>query len=71
MARLMYQLKSVCVEIKGDYVEKQHSCLISVTFKSWSGRKILDPTTYYCHHQPNTQMMRTQQNENFSMDSPH
>ena len=35
-----------CVEIKGDYVEKQHSCFISVTLKSWSGRKLLDPTTY-------------------------
>ena len=35
-----------CVEIKGDYVEKQQSCFISVTLKSWSGRKILDHTTY-------------------------
>ena len=35
-----------CVEIKGDYVEKQESCFISVTLKSWSGRKLLDPTTY-------------------------
>ena len=35
-----------CVEIKGDYVEKQQSCFISVTSKSWSGRKLLDPTTY-------------------------
>ena len=35
-----------CVEIKGDYVEKQQSCFISVTLKSWSGRKLLDPTTY-------------------------
>ena len=35
-----------CVEIKGDYVEKQQSCVISVTLKSWSGRKHLDPTTY-------------------------
>ena len=34
-----------CVEIKGDYVEKQQSCFISVTLKSWSGRKLLDPTT--------------------------
>ena len=33
-----------CVEIKGDYVEKQQSCFISVTLKSWSGRKLLDPT---------------------------
>ena len=35
-----------CVEIKGDYVEKQQSCFISVTLKRWSGRKLLDPTTY-------------------------
>ena len=35
-----------CVEIKGDYVEKQQSCFISVTLKSGSGRKLLDPTTY-------------------------
>ena len=34
-----------CVEIKRDYVEKQGSCFISVTLKSWSGRKLLDPTT--------------------------
>ena len=35
-----------CVEIKGDYVEKQQSCFVSVTLKSWSGRKLLDRTTY-------------------------
>ena len=35
-----------CVEIKGDYVEKWQSCFISVTLKSWSGRKLLDPATY-------------------------
>ena len=35
-----------CVEIKGDYVEKNHICFISVTLKSWSGRKLLDPTAY-------------------------
>ena len=35
-----------CVEIKGDNVEKQQNCFISVTLKSWSGRKLLDPTTY-------------------------
>ena len=35
-----------CVEMKGDYVEKQQSCSISVTLKSWSGWKLLDPTTY-------------------------
>ena len=35
-----------CVEIKGDYVEKQQSCFISVTLKNWSGQKILDPTMY-------------------------
>ena len=35
-----------CVQIKGDYVEKWRSCFISVTLKSWSGRKLLDPATY-------------------------
>jgi len=35
-----------CVEIKGDYIEKQQICFISVTLKSWSGRKLLDPTMY-------------------------
>ena len=35
-----------CVEIKGNYVEKQQSCFISVTLKSWSGRELLDPTMY-------------------------
>ena len=35
-----------CVEIKGDYVEKERSRFISVTLKSWSGQKLLDPTTY-------------------------
>ena len=34
-----------CVEIKGDYIEKQQSCFISVTLKSWSGRKTFGP--YY------------------------
>ena len=34
-----------CVEIKGDYVEKEQSCFISVTLKSWSGRKLFGP--YY------------------------
>ena len=34
-----------CVEIKGDYVEKRQSCFISVILRSWSGRKLLDPTT--------------------------
>ena len=42
-----------CVEIKGDYVEKQQSCFISVTVKSWSGRKLLDPTTYITMHGSN------------------
>ena len=45
VVRLMYQFEK-CVEIKGDYVEKQQSCFISVTLKRWSGRKLLDPTTY-------------------------
>ena len=35
-----------CVEVKGDYVEKQQNCFVSVTLKSWSGRKLLGPTTY-------------------------
>ena len=35
-----------CDEIKGDYVEKQQIYFISVTLKSWSGRKLLEPTTY-------------------------
>jgi len=40
-----------CIEIKGDYIEKQQSCFISVTLKSWSGRKLLDPTKVgSCHH---------------------
>jgi len=34
---------SVCVEIKGDYTEKQQSYFISVTLKSWSGQNLLDP----------------------------
>ena len=46
----MYQLKSV-FEIKGDYVEKQQICFISVTLKSWSGPKLLDPTTYVITHE--------------------
>jgi hypothetical protein len=33
---------SVCVEIKGRYIEKEQICFISVTLKSWSGRKLLD-----------------------------
>jgi hypothetical protein len=37
---------SVCVEIKGDYIEKTQSCFISVTLKSLSGRKLLGPPTY-------------------------
>ena len=37
---------SACVEIKGDYIEIWLSYFISVTLKSWSGRKILDPPTY-------------------------
>ena len=35
-----------CVEIKGGYVEKQQSCFISATLKSWSGRKLLGSTAY-------------------------
>jgi hypothetical protein len=36
----------MCVEITGDCIEKQQSCFVSVTLKSWSGRKFVDPTTY-------------------------
>jgi hypothetical protein len=39
-----------CVEIKGDCIEKQQSCFISVTLKSWSGRKLLDPPHIYKAH---------------------
>ena len=39
-----------CVEIKGDYVWEKENCFISVTLKSWSGRKLLDPTTYTSTH---------------------
>jgi len=38
--------ESVFVEIKGNYTEKQQSCFISVTLKSWSGQKLLDPLSY-------------------------
>jgi len=38
---------SVCVEIKGDYIEIQQSCFIYVNLKSWSGRKRLDPPSYF------------------------
>jgi hypothetical protein len=31
------------VEIMGDHIKKQLNCF---TLKSWSARKILDPTTY-------------------------
>ena len=41
VVRLMYQYG-----IKGDYIEKQQSCFISVTLKGWSGRKLLDPPSY-------------------------
>ena len=34
---------SVCVEIKGDSIEKQQSYFISVTLKSWSGQKLSEP----------------------------
>ena len=40
-----------CVEMKGDYVEKNSKvCFISVTLKSCSGRKLLDPITYDLYH---------------------
>ena len=37
---------SICVEIEGDYAEKQQSCFVSVTLKSRSGWKLLDPPSY-------------------------
>ena len=37
---------SVCVEIKGDCIEKWQSCFVSVSLNSWSARKILDPPSY-------------------------
>ena len=40
------------VEMKGDYVEKLQSCFISATLKSWSGRKLLDTTTYVVKEPP-------------------
>jgi hypothetical protein len=33
-----------CVEIKGDCIEKQQSCFIYVTLRSWSCWKLFDPT---------------------------
>jgi hypothetical protein len=42
----VYVSVSICVEIKGDYTEKWQSCFISITLKSWSGRKLLDPPSY-------------------------
>ena len=42
---LVVQRCEKCVEIKGDYIEKWQSHFIFVTLKSWSGRKLLDPTT--------------------------
>jgi hypothetical protein len=39
---------SIYVEIKGDCTEKYQSCFISVTFKSWSDRKLLDPPLCVC-----------------------
>jgi len=48
----------VNVSVSGGYVlhidniEKQQSCFISITLKSWSGRKLLDPTTYVISQLP-------------------
>jgi hypothetical protein len=39
-----------CVEIKGEKKKKQQSCFISVSLKSWSGQKVLDPTLIYFPH---------------------
>jgi hypothetical protein len=35
-----------CDQMNAECIEKQQTCVISVTLKSWSGRKLLDPTTY-------------------------
>ena len=39
---------AICVEINEDYIEKYQNCFISVTFKSWLGRKLSDPPSYIC-----------------------
>ena len=46
---LLVQRCEKCVEIKGGYIEKQQSCFIFVILKSWSGRKLLDPTVWHLH----------------------
>jgi len=43
---------SVCVEMKGDYIEKRQRCFISVTLISWLGRKLLDPPSYFPNAPP-------------------
>jgi hypothetical protein len=48
---------SLCFETRGDYIEKQQCFFISVTLKSWSGRKHLDPPSYVHYfelHKDNT-----------------
>ena len=45
MVRLMYQLKSV-LKYRETVLKNSKNCFISVTLKSWSGRKLLDPTAY-------------------------
>jgi hypothetical protein len=37
---------SGCVVMKGDCIEKWQSWFVSVTLKSWSGRKLLDRPSY-------------------------
>ena len=37
---LLVQRCEKCVEIKGDHIEKWQRSFISVTLKSWSGRKL-------------------------------
>jgi len=46
---LLVQRCEKCFEIKGDYIEKWQSCFISVTLKSWSGRKLLDPSPMFLY----------------------
>ena len=49
MVRLMYQFQAAtCSSMLEALVLMLVGRFISVNFKSWSGRRILDPTTYMC-----------------------
>jgi len=43
---ILVQRCEKCVEIRGDHIGKWQSCFISITLKSWSGQKLLEPTMY-------------------------